>query len=199
MRSPLLSLKIAALTIFTTFAFVGSARADSVAATSIFTGTITQAPAGNIFGVTVGDPISGIILYPTIPVSPVDPVFVGADGSVGLTIGSITYVPVPPSGGDSVTLSTSTGLVTGIEWSYPPAPNRPPLTLSGNQFFTTDCAPGAVCGTLDFSNSQVTPTPEPSALLLMATGIVGVGLLATRRLRAVSRRQRAAASHPRPA
>jgi hypothetical protein len=56
--------------------------------------------------------------------------------------------------------------ILGIDYVYNPSPcvpgtaNCPPttsLTLSGDQFFTTDCQTDAVCGTLDFSDSQITP------------------------------------------
>jgi len=39
-----------------------------VAAYSLFGGTVTQAPDGNIFGVTVGAPILGEIFFPAYPV-----------------------------------------------------------------------------------------------------------------------------------
>ena len=160
------------------------ASADTIAATSLFSGTITQAPAGNVFGVKVGDTVNGMILYPQGPVFPQNPVFIDKNVKVGLTIGSITYTPVLASGSDSVTFTDKT--VTGIEWNYPSSPVRPPLSLSGNQFFTTDCAPGAVCGTLDFSNSQVTPTPEPSTIIFLATGILCVLFWAKRRSKAAA-------------
>ncbi len=160
------------------------ASADTVAATSLFTGTITQAPAGNVFGVKVGDTVNGMILYPQNPIFPQNPVFIDNNVKVGLTIGSITYTPVLASGTDSVAFTDK--MVTGIDWNYPTDPIRPPLSVSGSQFFTTDCATDAVCGTLDFSNSQVTPTPEPSTIIFLATGILCVLFWAKRRSKAAA-------------
>lgn len=156
----------------------GRASADSF---SLFTGTITQAPTGNVFGVTTGEKISGVVLYPSNPVFPNNPIFIDSNVEVGVTISSIRYEPVLASGDESVSISTTTGLITGITWQYPTSPIRPSLTLSGDQFFTTDCQPGAVCGTLNFSNSQITATPEPPTLILMAAGILLLGFWATRR------------------
>ncbi len=53
------------------------------------------------------------------------------------------------------------------------------MVLSGALFNTapSDCQAGEVCGSLDFTNSAPRPIPEPSALALVATG-----LLAWRRL-----------------
>jgi hypothetical protein len=187
------SVKITFVAILLLAACAGSAHADAVAAYSLFGGTVTQAPDGNVFGVQVGSPILGEIFYPPAPNFPPDPCFTvtgcqDPNFSITLTMGAGSYATTAATQGEFVSLVN--GFVTGINVVYPPDPCAgvgsacPALTLSGNQLFSTDCAPGAVCGTLDFSDSRVTSTPEPSAIILMASGLLGLMLWAATRSKA---------------
>jgi hypothetical protein len=181
-----------------------------VAAYSLFGGTVTQAPDGNIFGVTVGAPILGEIFFPAYPPSPC---FTATgctltDFTTTLTIGSVVY-PDQASDGSPEESITFAFQILGIAYKYTPSPcvvgtaDCPPtttLTLSGSQFFTTDCQPDAVCGTLDFSGSQIAPTPEPSTIILMASGLLGLAFWARRGSRAAAApTQTDPLSSPRPA
>jgi len=181
-----------------TFVALGAPLAHAqthVAAYSLFGGTVTQAPEGNVFGVDVGDPILGEIFLPVYPPSPcfTAPGCSVTDFTTTLTIGSVVYPDQASDGSPSESVSFAFGILE-INYVYNPSsspcgpgtgivcPPRAPLTLAGDQFFTTDCATTAVCGTLDFSDSQITPTPEPSTVILMASSLLGLAFLAKRRL-----------------
>jgi hypothetical protein len=146
---------------------------------SLFGGTVTQAPEGNVFGVDVGSQIQGEAYFPQALANPKGPCFT-AQGcnltqfSLTISIGGYTY---PQRGVTNVpgdTIQLSNGFITSIDFLFPLGPGGlPPFTLSENQFFTaSECQVGEVCGTLDFSNSHVVPTPEPPSFVLMTSCIL---------------------------
>jgi hypothetical protein len=184
-------MRAAKLTLITLFLFATSAAhafGDSIAAYSLFGGTITQAPAGNVFGVGAGDTIHGEIFWPPGPIYPAPACFTSAgctdtNFSIALTIGGVTYPPDPIFPNGSVTLLN--GLITGVIYAWPPDPcsgttqECPAFTLAGNQLYTgSSCTSGAVCGTLNFANSQITPTPEPLSIVLVMSGLLSVAFRA---------------------
>jgi hypothetical protein len=182
------TLKLGALFILLLAMCATRAKADTYEST--FTGTITQAPAGNIFDVAVGAPIGVDIFFPPSPCVissyPPSPCSVNSF-TITLDIGPDIYSEVLSPSGNTGSVTLSDGLITGIQVTYPPVPcasagpagppDCPALTVSGASFFTsssTICEPGQVCGTLDFAGSVPVETPEPPTILLLAIGLIGL-------------------------
>ena len=148
--------------------------------TSAFDGTITQAPAGNVFGVANDGFVQGNVDYPVV----IGSNFNGTVNSFRITfdIGLAVYTEVVAPTGNQGSVTLTNGLITDIEVTFPSFPcvlggaECPPLVLAGATFFTSpeDCQTGQVCGTLDFSNSQPQATPEPRTIWLLVCGLAGL-------------------------
>ena len=176
-------------------AWAPRATATSYVAESIFDGTVTDAPADNIFGVRDGSIVTGEIFY---LFEPPDPCLTASceinSFGIGFQIGQGNYmrnVTVTALTAVTDTVTLTDGLISSIIFELPPDPclkgsttTCPALGFAGNNFFTVaDCAAGQVCGTLDFANSAPRATPLPAALPLFATGLGAMGLLGWRRKR----------------
>jgi hypothetical protein len=177
------------LALFLTFLSV--ARADRIdALTLVSSGSNTNfAITGTYAADTPASPFSSpnadyslIFTLPTSPVSfafldDVDGIF-GLDTSVllnGVTFDNsqVVFFTQAQGGGLVVCLSQDCGP------TEPPAPNS--WDIFGDQVFSGPVSsPTFISGTPNFDASQsvynITPTPEPPALALLAAGLLGIGV-----------------------
>src|SRR5438067_484705 len=164
-----------------------------------FPGTVTQAPAGNPFGVVVGDPVlGGITFFPPDPIFPINPTSIDTFTAT-FHIGTVTYAESYVDGTPIGCLESLVCLNTGNFLSFdggvlidllvqftPPDPIIPAMILDpapGGQFFdivdtNTACAlpdgtAGGVCGSLVFGEApRIISVPEPATAALLALGLV---------------------------
>jgi len=165
----------------------------------LFTGIVTQAPLGNVFGVANGSTVSGDVNFelPGGPPFPTTP-FTVPDFYVTFHIGTATYTDgftngfrddcTGPSCPNGFFLGFSGGHLTFINADLGAA-GFPPISIEtvGTQtIFYTDtnptigienpCTFDAVCGTLAFAAPAVVPVPEPTTLSLLALGLAAASL-----------------------
>ncbi len=93
----------------------------------------------------------------------------------------LTFTPV--AGGTSFTAPFATTLMSNCTWSHTRPPNYPDLPQfpSGNFFPTVQCVEVSATGN---EAHVVTPaqTPEPTALLLLASGLAGIAGLGRKKI-----------------
>ena len=165
----------------------------------LFTGIVTQAPLGNVFGVTNGSTVEGDVTFqlpggPPLPTTP----FTVADFYVTLNIGTATYTDGFTNGfrDDCTGPSCPSGFFLGFggghllfidaDLAAPGFPSISIETLGTQKIFYSDdnptigvenpCTFDAVCGTLTFAAPAVVPAPEPTTLSLLALGLAAAGL-----------------------
>ena len=170
-----------------------------------FGGTVTQvAPTGPgaLFGVSVGDAVSGTIIwqFPPGPFPPTPVTITTFD--TAFKIGNTTLQQSVVSGGFTGTefVSFSGGLLDDLFIEFPRDPLElvNPTTILENGVFYTEvagagelnpCVAGATCGVLFFADDVGVPhivaTPAPASSALLGLGLVTLILL--RRLRSARR------------
>jgi hypothetical protein len=187
------------LLVCTVLVFASSAGAEPIQWQDLFTGIVTQAPLGNVFGVGIGSTVDGDVTFelPGGPPFPTTP-FTVPDFYVTLHIGSATYTDGFTNGfrDDCTGPSCPNGFFLGFNGGHLvfinadlAAAGFPPMSVESVgtlKIFYTDtnptigienpCTSDAVCGALTFAAPAVVPAPEPTTLSLLALGLAATGL-----------------------
>ena len=171
-----------------TFVAALGAPAHAVLVTETAFGTVTEAIAGNPFGVAVGDSVTGSATFDDSLIAPIGPGFIAIDSdpafALSVTIGSRVFVESEDEGFGFgfPEISFLDGIADGVDFVVDPFDFGGffgmALDVFGETFIIEDSSGVVVAG----SFAAPTPIPEPISLALFGAGLVVLGL-ARRRAR----------------